>query len=169
MRKHVLLLILAVVLAAGHARAEFYRWTDRDGREFYTNEKGKIPPEYRDSARPVEVHEERVSVGGTPAGPADRTAVIKTHKDRNGRGEEYWRKRADTLRRQIREQETAYDRVVKQQQEEERSGRMSEKSKKKYRASLEKKQEKLAGLRHELEVELPDEARKADALPGWLR
>ncbi len=174
MRKPALLVMIAVLVLAVQARAEFYQWTDREGRQFYTNEKEKIPAEYRHTAKPVEVRDDRVSVEQQSAkaqGPAVRP---QEHKDRNGRGEEYWRKRAENLRRQIREQQSEYDLLVKQKRDDEERPKMqSEKNRKKAQSSRDKKKAKIekniARLQHELDVQLPEEARKADAYPGWVR
>src|SRR5512143_3236924 len=114
MRRTVLLMLLAVVVSVAEARAEFYQWTDRDGRQFYTNEKEKVPAEYRDAARPVEVRDDRVSTEGARAGGAAPAAKVREHKDRDGRGEAYWRKRAENLRRQIREQQGELDVIAEQ-------------------------------------------------------
>ncbi|MDH4162651.1 MAG: BREX-1 system adenine-specific DNA-methyltransferase PglX [Nitrospirota bacterium] len=171
----VLLLCAAGVLGfAFTAQAEFYKWTDRDGREFYTNEREKIPAEYRHAARSVEVHDERVSVGGKPAAEVSRTAPMPEHRDKNGRGEAYWRKRAENLRRQIREQEAELELLNRQDREDQANAkRTSAKARKKAGSARDKKrakiEKKIALLRHDLDVELPEEARKADAYPGWLR
>jgi hypothetical protein len=167
----VLLLLLVSVLASSEARAEFYKWVDRDGREFITNDKEKIPAEYRHTAKPVEVREDRVSVGKPPVAADKKTVKSTEHKDRHGRGEEYWNKRAENLRRQIREQQDEHDIIVEQEKDEKarakkgkKSGSQSARDKKK--TKIEKK---IARLKHELETELPEEARKADAYPGWVR
>lgn len=155
--------------------ADFYKWIDRDGKEFYTNELEKIPAEYRGTAKPVEVRDDRVSVGKGPATAQSPAAAVSEHKDKYGRGEEYWRKRAENLRRQIREKQDDYDLIVKQERDEERKGgkKSTTRSKKSSASSRDKKkaalEKKLARLKQELEVELPEEARKADAYPGWLR
>lgn len=175
MRSLVLLMLLVSVLLSSEARAEFYKWVDRDGREFITNEKEKIPAEYRHTARPVEVRDDRVSVGQQPVAAEKKTMKSAEHKDRYGRGEEYWSKRAENLRRQIREQQDNLDLIVKQEKDDEaKPKKLSSKSKKNSsRSSRDKKkakvENKIARLTHELEVELPEEARKADAYPGWLR
>ena len=170
LRSLVLLMLLASVLISSEARAEFYKWVDRDGREFITNEKEKIPAEYRHTAKPVEVREDRVSVGQQPVGGDKRTVKSAEHKDRNGRGEEYWNKRAENLRRQIREQQDELDLIVKQEKDAaakpKKPSSKSKSSRNKKKAKIEKK---IARLKHELEVELPEEARKADAYPGWVR
>ena len=168
LRSLVLLLLLVSVLASSEARAEFYKWVDREGREFITNEKEKIPAEYRHTAKTVEVREDRVSVGQQPVA-ADRKTVKSTeHKDRHGRGEEYWNKRAENLRRQIREQQDEHDLIVAQEKNEKARSKKSSSSsaRDKKKTKIEKK---IARLKHELEVELPEEARKADAYPGWVR
>ena len=176
LRSLVLLLLLVSVLVSSEARAEFYTWVDRDGREFITNEKEKIPAEYRHTAKPMEVRDDRVSVGQQPVAAEKKTVKNAEHKDRYGRGEEYWHKRAENLRRQIREKQDDYDLIVKQERDEERKpGKSSSqsKSKKSSASSRDKKkavlEKKIGRLKHELEVELPEEARKADAYPGWLR
>lgn len=168
----IVLTVLAVVLSTTVASAEFYKWVDRDGKEFYTNEKEKIPAQYRDSAQPVEVHEGRVTV--EKPSPAGATSVTgKAHKDRNGRGEAYWHRRAEAVRRKLRKEQDQLDLLAKQERDLEHDRRRSAASRKKARKALEKKrariERKIEGLRHELDVELPDEARKADAYPGWLR
>lgn len=179
MGRVIAFLLVSVALVLGFAMpasADFYKWVDRDGKEFYTNDREKIPAEYRSSAKPVEVRDDRVSVGATPSAGGSQPVKVSEHKDKYGRGEEYWRKRAENLRRQIREKQDDYDLIVRQEQhDEQKVGKKSSRSKSrtstaasrnKKKAELEKK---ISRLRHELEVELPEEARKADAYPGWLR
>ena len=108
MRSLILLMLLASVLVSSEARAEFYTWVDRDGREFITNEKEKIPAAYRHTAKPIEVRDDRVSVGQQPVVAEKKTIKIAEHKDRYGRGEEYWNKRTENLRRQIRKQQDVF-------------------------------------------------------------
>lgn len=164
------------------ASAEFYRWVDRDGKEFYSNEKDKIPAEYRSQAKPVEVHEERVSVGSQPAAgnakPAAgsaKPAVVAEHKDKYGRGEAYWRQRASKLRRELQALQDDHDLLVKQEKDDEGkpTRSTSKKSTKKSHTARDNKKARLekdiARKQHQIDVELPDEARKADAYPGWLR
>jgi vacuolar-type H+-ATPase subunit I/STV1 len=173
MRITVVMAVLMCLAAFSDARAEFYRWVDRDGREFYTNEKEKIPAEYRNAAKPVEVRDDRVSVGSGPAPDGAKSAKVAEHKDKYGRGEQYWHKRAEDLRRKIRDQETEREFLVKQEKDDEADPKKSASSAKKARSSRDKKKatidKKIAKLKHELEVELPEEARKADAYPGWIR
>jgi hypothetical protein len=105
------------------------------------------------------------------------SASLKDHKDKYGKGEEHWRTRAAKLRKELAALQDKYDLVLKQEREDENkpkklTARNSSKIKKS-RSSREKKKETLekdvARKKHELDVELPEEARKADAYPGWLR
>ena len=127
LRSVVLLLLLVSVLVSSEARAEFYKWVDRDGREFITNEKEKIPAEYLHTAKPMEVRDDRVSVGQQPVAADKKTIKSTEHKDRYGRGEEYWNKRAENLRRQIREQEDERDLIVQQEKDDKAKSKKSSK------------------------------------------
>ncbi len=173
MQRYVILAVCILFLSATQARAEFYRWVDNDGKEFFTNDPLKVPPEYRGSAMKMEPDESRVSVEEKPAITGKTRITGSEHKDKYGRGEKYWRKRAADLRGKLRDQEVRYDLVLKEQHEQDQKPKTLNGKKTKARASLEKKKAKLeterARTRRALEVNLPEEARKADAYPGWLR
>lgn len=153
------------------ARAEFYRWVDKDGTEFFSNDQKQVPPAYRGSATIVRPDDRRISVGNKAAAPARNVRSDDRHKDKYGRGEEYWRQKATNLRLKLRNQQDEYDIVMKQLDAQEQS--KSRGKKKKSAAGLEKKKMKLekemAQTTRMLEVDLPEEARRADAYPGWLR
>ncbi len=177
MRKCAVLAVCLLLLSASFARAEFYRWVDRDGKEFFTNEREQVPQEYRSNATVVKPDESRVSVGEKPAATGCRQHPLRTTKTSIGKGEEHWRKRAAKLRKELAALQDKYDLFLKQEEENEnKPKKLTAKNigkKEKSRTSREKKKETLekeiARKKHELEVELPEEARKADAYPGWLR
>ena len=174
MSRHLLLLLIMLTAAAVPAEAGFYRWTDAEGREFYTNELEKVPSEFRATARPVEVRDDRVSTAPAQGAPArNGTVTVQPHRDRNGQGEAYWKKRADGLRQKIRKRNAEREGLVKRGQEAARRRPVPTKADRNAEKDRERKLAKIdqdiKRLRHELDVELPDEARKADALPGWLR
>lgn len=173
MQRAFMLAVCMVVFCASSAAAEFYRWVDRDGREFFTNEPRQIPAEYRDKAVKVTTDESRVQVQNVPASQQAKTPAVKEHKDRYGKGEEYWRKKAEKLRMKLRDQQDELAAVVKDLNNDDQKTLETRSAKKKKRSSLEKKRIKLekdiAKTRRKLEVDLPEEARKADAYPGWIR
>ncbi len=171
MRMLAMLAVSGLLLVATQARADFYKWVDENGREYYTNDISAVPRQYRDQATPMEMNDERVSVGDKPAGKPSTSG--KEHRDKQGRGEEYWRKKAANLRLKLRDQQDEYDVVLKQLEEGDHSPKKLNSKKKKSRSGLEKKKMRLekdmARTRRMLDVDLPEEARKADAYPGWIR
>ncbi len=173
MRRSTVLAVCLFLLSASPALADFYRWVDRDGNEFFTNDPKQIPQEYQSSATVVRPDAARVSVENRPVAAAPAPATVKEHKDKFGRGEEYWRRKAANLRLKLRDQQDEYDMVVKQIDDQDRSPKRLTSKKKKSRSSLEAKKTKLekdmAKTRRQLEVDLPEEARRADAYPGWTR
>ncbi|HUJ17838.1 MAG TPA: DUF4124 domain-containing protein [Nitrospirota bacterium] len=175
MKRSLMPWLCFLLLAAAPCYADFYRWVDKDGKEFFTNDPKQVPQEYRDRATTVKPDESRVSVGEKPAPPArpDDTVASREHRDKNGHGEEYWRKRAANYRLKLRNQQDEYDLVLKQLDDQDQKPKKIATKKKKTRSSLEKKKLKIekdmSQTRRMLEVDLPEEARRADAYPGWLR
>lgn len=177
MRKCAVLTVCLLFLSASFARAEFYRWVDREGKESFTNDREQVPQEYRNNAAAVKTDERRVSVGEKTASTGKASASLKDHKDKYGKGEEHWRKRSAKLRKELAALQDKYDLILKQERDDENKPKKltakNSGNKKKSKSSREKKKETLekdvARKKHELEVELPEEARKADAYPGWLR
>jgi hypothetical protein len=173
MQRFFLLAVCIFLFLVPPARADFYRWVDKDGKEFFTNDPKQIPQEYRDSATTVKPDESRVSVGEKPlaSGKASRGAL--DHKDKYGRGEEHWRKRADKYRQQLRDYQYERDLIVKKEKDEEDNPKILTSKRKKSLASQEKKKaqldKKIEKTKRILEVDLPEEARRADAYPGWIR
>ena len=177
MRRGIVLTVCLLLLSASLARAEFYRWVDKDGKEFFTNAREQVPKEYQGTATEVNPDESRVSVGEKPTATGKPSTSLKDHKDKYGKGEEPWRRRATKLRKEIAALQDKYDLVLKQEKEDENkpmilSAKNSSK-KKKSRTNVDKRksalEKELARKKHELEIELPEEARKADAYPGWIR
>ena len=121
------------------------------------------------------------SLSGAHAGTLpgiDRPTIIAQaayeHVDNNGRSESYWRQKADNLRQQLDDQKVKLDTANKQEQH------CKDQQITYYRglprdcASMYRYQkisigDKIAQIQKGLEVDLPEEARKAGAYPGWLR
>ncbi len=119
MRRSIVLTVCLLLLLASHARAEFYRWVDKDGKEFFTNDRKQVPDEYQGTATVVNPDESRVSVGEKPFATGKPSASLKEHKDKYGRGEEHWRKRAEKLRKELAVLQDKYDLVLKKEKEDE--------------------------------------------------
>ena len=117
MRRFVLLIAAGLLLSASSARAEFYRWIDTSGREHYTNDPAKIPSEYRDQVDAVGISEQNVSEEKTPAAGDSSSVAATEHKDKYGKGEEWWRRKAGRLRTQLLDLRNDY-RMLQDQEEE---------------------------------------------------
>jgi hypothetical protein len=172
MRRLTVLTLCILLFSAAPVRAEFYRYVDREGKEVFTNDLKQVPQEYRGSATEVRPSEGRVSVSNEPPATRKSTVTVREHKDKNGKGEEYWHRKAANLRLKLRDQQDEYDSVVTQLDDQDQKPKKLSRSKKK-KSGLEKKKVKLekdmAKTRRALEEDLPEEARKADAYPGWIR
>lgn len=165
--------LFVLLVPASVAYAELFRWVDKDGQEFFTNDRTKIPQEYRNKTNEVKTDDARVSVGSKPSTPARPSAAVKEHKDKYGHGEEWWHRRAENQRLELRKLEGDYDLLLKKEQDQESVSRRSPGKKKKLSKGHDQKKvqlsKKISLARQRLEVDLPEEARKADAYPGWLR
>ena len=164
---------LLLLFSASHASAELFRWVDKDGQEFFTNERRAVPQEYRSTVTAVKTDDNRVSVAGKPAQPSPPPVEVREHRDKNGRGEEWWQRRAGNQRLELRKLEDDLDLLLKKEQDQEKKSTRATKKKKKASPAHDKKkmqlEKKIAQAKRRLEVDLPEEARKADAYPGWLR
>lgn len=172
MRTAMLLSVCFLLLLAPTANAEFYRWVDKDGKENFTNDPNKIPAEYREQSSSLDMQSGRVSVEGRPGGAIPDKGTGRDHKDKYGRGEEWWRRKAENLRRELHDLEDEQALVLKKEQEQEqerKAGGRKSKSRKNYEQKKMQLEKKIAQARRRLEVDLPEEARKADAYPGWIR
>ena len=173
MRRCIVLAVCLFFLAATAAHADFYRWVDKDGKEFFSNELGKVPQEYRGSVQTVKPDESRVSIGDKPVAAGKPIGLAGEHRDKNGRGEEYWHRQAANLRLKLRDQQDEYNIVLKEMKDHDQKPGMPAGKKSKSLSGLERKKLKLehemARTRRKLEVDLPEEARRADAYPGWIR
>jgi hypothetical protein len=173
MRRYAIFIVCILLFSASRASAEFYRWVDRDGKENFTNSPAKIPPEYRSTSLPVKIDEARVSVGDNPSVANKMPVPVKEHKDKYERGEAYWHEKASNLRRKLCDLQDEHDLVVKQLVGQDQNPKDISSKKKNSYSSVEKKKMKLekdiAKTRKMLEVDLPEEARRAEADPGWIR
>jgi Domain of unknown function (DUF4124) len=173
MLRLVVLAACIFLFSVSSARADFYRWVDKDGKEFFTNDLKQIPQEYRAHASTIKPDESRVSVGEQPIVPRKTSVKSIDHKDKYGRNEEFWRKRAEKYRHQLRDYQHAYDLLARKEKDEENNPKIVTSKKKKALTSRERKkaqlETKIVKTKKILDVDLPEEARRADAYPGWLR
>jgi Domain of unknown function (DUF4124) len=83
MLRFVALTACIFLFSVSIARADYYRWVDKDGKEFFTNDRRHIPKEYRDHASKIKFDQSRVSVRKQPIAPVkhrQNTPNTKTKK-----------------------------------------------------------------------------------------
>jgi hypothetical protein len=187
MKKYLLLLtIMALLLATPAAYAELYSWTDREGNGHFTDDISKVPDQYRAQARANKIADEENdraehkgqqedrSSAGYGAKKAKKGERAAEHTDKNGRGGAYWRARSEALRQDLEELRQDYESLSSEERACEESHRINYLGKgtdcaAMYRNRKERLELQIEHARKKLEVDLPDEARKLDAYPGWIR
>lgn len=178
--------IMALLVTAPAAYAELYSWTDRKGTNHFTDDLAKVPDAYRAQALANKMPDEekagaareeqqdgQLNSGYRTTKKQKKAQSDTEHTDAYGRGEAYWRERADTLRQRLEELQQDYEDVCSQeracQETSARSPGRREDCPAIYRHQKTEIMQDIEQTRKSLEVDLPDEARKLDAYPGWLR
>ena len=156
-----------VVLSGMPAWAELYQYTDDQGHTHYVESINQIPENYRDQVRSIDGKDVPAfqAQGASPKPPPAAAASAAT--DKEGRGEAYWCGRKKTLDAGIADLEA-------QKQKIESTGAFDISQPQgvaalqAVQADLQQVTKDLKAARKEREG-LSEEARKAGALPGWLR
>jgi hypothetical protein len=170
-------------------QAEIYSWIDNKGNKHITDDFSKVPEAYRDQAYKSRVDEENEEsrqpvekkYGYQYSGKAykkkktaERRSSDDEPVDKYGRGEEYWQERAEAAREYLQEQEDMYEYVSSQERAcLEKNTRYASLGKHvdctAYQREKIRAEKNIAKAKKSLEVDLPEEARKAEAYPGWIR
>ena len=154
-----------------------YQWTDGKGVVHITDDLTKVPRQYRQNARKLESpagEEEKRSEAGssvqTAPAPYDET------QEREADLKDEWQQRMRTARRTLANAERRYQELEKKRDEAimswggPASGRLEGREEAaRIEAEMKQLQQQMEEIRREIEVTIPDEARKAGIPPGWLR
>lgn len=175
---------LAIVMgcSVGALGAGVYQWTDSQGVVHFTDDPGKVPKKYHDTVQEVQPPDTEESDDASPTakptpGPrptpdSDRGQYTPSEPvDAHGHTREWWRQRVQEW------QETKTNAQVKLADAQDRLGR--ERFLNATTGNMQRIQELSAEVAmYEQQIReaetmltdvLPDEARKAQAPPGWLR
>ncbi len=99
--KQVFLIILIVFFAIEISFSEVFKWVDEKGAVHFTDDITQIPEKYRPQANKIELPEDKEeSKAEVKSAPPKKE---EPYKDRLGRGEKYWKERADGWRRKLSE------------------------------------------------------------------
>ncbi len=179
-------IIMALLLPISASFAAIFFWTDRAGNTHVSDDISKVPAEYQGQAKARQMqdddadgqaqkgrNEERAPAPGYKKKAEKRAQSGTGDTDSSGRGEEYWRERADGLRQQLHELQDDYESVSRHERECEKKP-IDHRGKRIDCASIfgyhrERLEKQINQTRKALEVDLPDDARKAGAYPGWIR
>lgn len=170
----VFLVSIMILFAAVPSRGgELYQWRDVDGRDHYADDISKVPEQYRLRQQKVMLQDDRmiadVDPGEKRRQQQNTPAAVHT-VDSNGKGEAWWRNRAESLRTQLKDQVEQLTRLRKEAKEDQGVVTIrTRRCRSPYQRQKDQLDRKIAQLKHQLEVELPEEARKAGAYPGWIR
>jgi hypothetical protein len=169
--------ILAMLFSAAHG-ATVYKWVDKDGVAYFTDDYSKIPAQYHDRIKTEETAEpQKVDAPAPVSGPPQKTEEART-LDAQGRGEYYWRSRVMPWKKQLKEATENYESTNRKMNErlEDQSGKLLTptqwnmnrvenrqlvEDKSKYEAQMKEANEMLA--------KITKEAEEAKADPQWLK
>lgn len=175
-------MITAGVLGGNDGREpgkrELYRWKDDRGVFHITDDAGKVPAQYRSKAEKFESVEsvEPSSVlpqQGVGGGPAPMTPIEQTEQFQRG----VWRARLKEWRDKLTDAEKRLAALEKKREEALQrwgggavSGRLNGvQEAQQIEQEIKAVQEEIDEAHNQIEVVIPEEARKAGVPPGWLR
>jgi uncharacterized protein YukE len=151
-----------------------YEWTDGKGVVHITDQLGKVPARYRSTVRRVEApageEAESIERQGLPdSGIADK-------ENREADLKEDWQQRMKEAKRHLASLEKRYRELDQKRSELQgrwggaASGHLEDKAEaERIGQEMKQVQQEIDDARNQVEVVIPDEARKAGIPPGWLR
>jgi len=170
------LLIIAVLLLASSGRTgEVLRWVDERGVVHFTDNASSVPEKYRGRTDLKELPEETEApkIATQPA-----TDGADEPRDRYGRGEDYWVKRANEIKNELDRAQREYERVRLEYNDivSQYNAARSRAQRRRYRERIESLRDELDQGREEIErakemlkKTLPEEAARAGAPADWVK
>ena len=174
--KLTFLILLLLVVTEELSFAEVYRWVDEKQVVHFTDDIMQIPEKYRRTIERIGVMEERNETN-TEGGPSAKKKE-GPYRDRLGRGEEYWRARAEEWVKKLRalqeKEETLrmkYNELTEKYNESrssaERIGIRKERDQ--VKNEMEQYKIQIEEAKEMLEKKIPEEAELYQAKPEWVK
>ncbi len=181
-------LALVLALAPGAGAAGIYQWTDSNGVVHFTDDPGKVPKKYHDTVREVQPPKEESEPDGASAPEAQPTSKPRPRPtptpdsdnrqyspseavDAYGHNRDWWRQRVQEWEDKKAEAQAklaeAQERLGRERFLNQTTGNMQRIQE--ISAEVTTYEAEIREAENMLAEELPDEARKAQAPPGWLR
>jgi type IV secretory pathway VirB10-like protein len=158
-------------------KSYLYQWTDGKGVVHITDNLGKVPKEYRSEAQKLEYHP---GVEGTENIPGNQKIAPNTDESEKEQlledQKESWKARMKSAKQRLADAELHYKELEQkrdlalQSWGGPASGQLAGREEAaRIEQEMNQVQTEIDNARRQIEVELPDEARKAGVPPGWLR
>ena len=178
MKKAMIGVFIVVMLFSAAHGATVYKWVDKDGVVYFTDDYTQIPAQYRDRIKTEETGEpQRVETPAPASGSPRKTEEVRT-VDAYGGGEDYWKSRVMPWKKQLKEATENYENTNRRMNErlEDQSGKLLSptqwnmnrvenrqlvEERAKYEAQMKEANEMLA--------KIAKEAEEAKADPQWLK
>jgi DNA anti-recombination protein RmuC len=170
------LLITAILLFASTARTdEVLKWVDERGVVHFTDNAASVPEKYRKQIDRRELPEE---LGTSSKANREAKEANQEPRDRSGRGEDYWARRANEVKDQLDRAQKEYERLRLEYNNlvAEYNANRSRAKRRQYQKRIESLQEELNHRRQDmekarelLETTLPEEAQRAGAPAEWVK
>ena len=180
-RKHLLLFLLGVVLWLSAPNqvsfsGKIYKWVDETGNVGFTDDLLNIPEKFRNTAT---LESESAAPRQEPVS-AEKHILLPSlnelHTDGSGHDRAYWQGRVKELqdrRVELVEHKKEIDQKIEILNGPRGSGRLTNRNYLKLHEELldelSRTEQDIKEIDDQLENGLPEEARKANAPPGWLR
>jgi hypothetical protein len=169
-------LIMAILLVASTGRpGEVWKWVDETGAVHFTDSPESVPKKYREHMDHRELSGESEESPGT-AGEAKQ--VTEEPRDRYNRGEDYWVKRANEVKKQLNRAQREYEQVRLEYNDliAQYNSTRSRTKRRQYQKKLESLQgqfkrrgEDIERTKEILEKTLPEEAESAGVPTEWVK
>ena len=182
--KRLVLVFAGVLFLSLPAYADVYRWVDENGIENFTDAEWNIPEKYRKKAvvtrekKTAPPSEAPAQVNGLPDEEMKKeSSAPRGPLDNDGHDEAWWRGRVDALKNKkadLEKELVDIEAKIGQASDKARiaaMGRSAEQQQDQVKLLIRRDEirKEIADIDYQLETGLPDEARRAGALPGWLR
>jgi hypothetical protein len=170
--------LLPLVAVSLSWSGSIYQWTDENGNVGFTDDLSKIPEKYRNSAileREIPAAPDEEKEGGE-APPDDQGLELPPEPpevDNAGHDRSYWENRLKDLRDQ---QDALIEKKAKLDQEINAMSNpliyntaQDKQLRQKKRNEAESTEQQINEIEHQLKDVIPEEARRLNVPPGWLR
>jgi flagellar motility protein MotE (MotC chaperone) len=171
-----ILLILLLLISSELSFAQAYKWVDEKGVIHFTDDITQVPEKYRPGVERIGLPEEKAVTKAEDKSPPK--GKEDAYKDRFGRGEEFWRARADDWRKKLKVAQERLESLRAKYNE--LTERFNDSRSSVERANLRKERDQIKSemdqcknqieeARVMLEKKIPEEAELAQAKQEWIK